>query len=187
MHRIGSAGAAIQDRWYHLIGKHDVESKRRRGLTDAVEARSTPHKSDSREQIAAETEAIAALQVQLGVQLTQTVSIPLPLGGRLELDAATSDLSVLCEVFAHQGRPRGGQIHKVARDAFKLIYARSVVDRAPPARLVLCLTDAAAAAPFLATGWMAQALKQFSVDLVVIDLSEPTRLAIAAAQVRQYR
>ncbi|WP_341578289.1 hypothetical protein [Microbacterium schleiferi] len=61
---------------------------------------------------------IAALGERLDVALTKT-SIPTGNGGRVELDGATEDLSILVEAYAHQGALRGGQHKKLATDALK--------------------------------------------------------------------
>jgi hypothetical protein len=65
----------------------------------------------------------------------------------------SEDESVLVEVFAHQGRLKGGQFHKVARDALKLItLARS----REASRLILAFGEEAAAC-VIGRSWLAEA------------------------------
>ncbi len=78
------------------------------------------HQSDSLEQRTAEPLILAGVSRMIGVELTPR-SLRLQGGARADVDGAATDDSVLVEVFAHQGRLKGAQYHKVARDALKLI------------------------------------------------------------------
>ena len=127
---------------------------------------------------------VALLANQLGVPLAPR-RLDLGDGRRIEIDAVTSDLSVLCEAWAHQGPPKPAQKNKVIADAFKLVYAARVVDGDP--RLILLLSDEAAAAPFRGRSWYAAALAEMGVEIVIVELPPETRLAIRAAQARQFR
>jgi hypothetical protein len=111
--------------------------------------------------------------------------VELPGGGRVELDAASGDLSVLCEAWAHQGAPKSAQRNKVLTDAFKLAFLARTLggDR----RLIFLLSDEAAAAPFRGASWYAEALRAFDVQLCVVELPADVRERIRAAQTRQYR
>lgn len=68
---------------------------------------SQTHPSDSLAQRDAEVVIIAALSTQLGVPLAKT-SIPTGNGGRVEIDGANADTTILVEAYAHQGALRGG-------------------------------------------------------------------------------
>jgi hypothetical protein len=124
--------------------------------------------------------------------LSDALNVPLAprridLGGgrRVELDAATADLSVLCEAWAHQGPPRPAQKNKVVTDAFKLTYVARVVGGDP--RLILLLSDELAASPFRGRSWYAGALEAFGVEVVVVELPDAIRGDVVAAQKRQFR
>ncbi len=86
------------------------------------------------------------------------------------------------EVFAHQGRLRGGQFHKVARDALKLITLKRT---RPAAQLVLAFGDPDAAACVTGTSWLAEALRAWEVAVLVAELDKEIRAGLRAAQVRQ--
>jgi hypothetical protein len=139
---------------------------------------------DSREQRDAEAVMVALLADELGVPLAPR-RIDLADGRRVEIDAATEDLSVLAEAWAHQGAPKAAQRNKVVTDAFKLAFVAHVLANTP--RLILLLSDEAAAAPFRGKSWYAGALAEFRVEIVVVELPGETRDAIRAAQNRQYR
>jgi len=47
--------------------------------------------------------------------------VPIGTDASVMVDGVNADHTVFVEVFAHQGNVKGGQFHKVARDALKLI------------------------------------------------------------------
>lgn len=144
------------------------------------------HDSDSAEQRAAEPLMLAALSDRIGVALAPC-RIRLSGGAVADLDGADVERTVLVEVWAHQGTPRGSQPKKVLTDALKLLLVADVLPRRPD-RLILCLSDPAAAAPFTtARSWAAVALRRFGIDVEVVDLPAEVRAAVEAAQDRQFR
>lgn len=92
---------------------------------------------------------------------------------------------VLVEVWAYQGQPKSAQRNKVLSDALKLQFVGDVLDG--DYRLVLCLTDAAAAAPFVGRSWFADALQHAGIDVEVVAIPDDLKASIRAAQSRQYR
>jgi hypothetical protein len=139
---------------------------------------------DSREQRDAEAVMVALLADQLGVPLAPR-RIALGDGRRVEIDGASEDLTVLCEAWAHQGAPKAAQRNKVLTDAFKLAFIGKAIDGSP--RLILLLSDDAAAAPFRGRSWYAAALAAFGVEDAVVELPSDVRERVKAAQVRQFR
>jgi hypothetical protein len=139
---------------------------------------------DSSEQREAEKVAIRILGEQLGVQLAPR-RLPLPGGGRIELDGVSDLPPTLVEVWAHQGPPKAAQKAKVMTDAMRLLLAARVLMNDP--RLVLALTDHAAAAHFTGRSWMAQALRELGIEVLVVELPDAVRQAVLRAQARQYR
>jgi hypothetical protein len=139
------------------------------------------HPSDSAAQRDAEPLILVALGIKLGVVLAPK-RLDLPGGAQCDVDGVSADEMVLVEVFAHQGPLKGGQRGKIARDALKLITLGQ--DR-PGARLIIALTDEASAKPLKAKSWLAEALATFKIEVVLVDLDEVTRAAVAGAQVRQ--
>ncbi len=95
-------------------------------------------------------------------------------------DGVATDQSVFVEVFAHVGKLKGGQKHKVSTDALKLLAIR---DSLPEARLILAFADEAAAASV--SGWKAEMLKANGIEVHTVDLNEDDRTKIEAAQARQ--
>ena len=139
---------------------------------------------DSREQRDAEAVMVALLADQLGIPLAPR-RIDLSGGARVEIDAASADLGVLCEAWAHQGAPKSAQRNKVITDVFKLAYVARTLGGEH--RLIILLSDETAAAPFRGRSWYSAALREFSVELVVVELPDEVREQLRTAQARQYR
>ena len=86
--------------------------------------------SDSSTQRDAERLILDAVARSVGVLLTPN-RLTLRNGAFVDVDGVATDESVLVEVFAHQGHLKGGQRHKIAGDALKLISIAREKD--PPA------------------------------------------------------
>ncbi len=139
--------------------------------------------SDSAEQRSAEPLILAALAAKLGVPLTPK-TLSLPGGSRVDVDGVADDHSVLVEVFAHQGPLKGGQIHKVARDALKLItVAKSLGPER--SRLILAFGDQEASAKVSGKSWLAEALVTWDVEVFVAELESGVKDGLRVAQARQ--
>jgi hypothetical protein len=141
---------------------------------------------NSAEQRAAERVMLDLLGADLDLTLNPT-RITVPSGERVEVDGADTDRTVVVECWAHQGAPKAAQRNKVLADAFKLNWIGTILDPSP--RRILCLSDPAAAAPFLPTArtWAARALHDLDIDVIVVTLPDTIRNTILEAQRRQYR
>src|SRR5580658_10449489 len=145
---------------------------------------STPHLSDSTEQRTVESFALAEVSKRLGVDLLPR-KLQLPGGSYVEIDGATEGPPpVLAEVYAHQGRLKGGQFHKLLADAFKLVAARKLSFPCGHARVLLVLTDDDAARG-LRSGWRKAALKAMEVEVLVVALPPEIATTVREAQRRQ--
>jgi hypothetical protein len=142
---------------------------------------------DSAEQRTAE-DIIRDLAAEVLAVPLEKRRIDLDDGAWAEVDGASEDRSVLCEIWARQGKPKAAQKHKVMKDAFKLTYLRSFLSHSgATARLVLVFADEDAAAAFQGRSWMASALTDAGIELMVVSPDEETRTSILEAQLRQYR
>ena len=135
------------------------------------------HKSDS----AAQREAEEAIRVALSESLDTTLAetdLTLANGSQVRIDAVDADETIFVEIFARQGRPRGGQLHKVSTDTLKLATLKR---ERPTARCMLAFADTEAAAPFQGKSWRSAAIRDWEIDIVVVEIDDEVR----AAQVRQ--
>jgi len=148
-------------------------------------ADSDSHPSGSAVQREAEQEALAAFSKQLGIEL-RCKSFALSEGASIQIDGVCEGSagvpSVLVEVFAHQGPLKAGQRHKLMSDAVKLLLAARRFDS--EASLVLLVTDEQAARD-LRTGWRAEGLRAFAIEVRVAQLPEQLRARLREAQARQ--
>lgn len=151
-------------------------------MTDSVGPKVVPA-GDSAEQRAAERVLLALLSEKLGVVLAPLKLTPPDGLWALELDGACD--TVLCEIYAHIGKLKPAQEHKVLHDAAKLRYAERLLGS--PRRKLLLFADRLAAAPFLDKRWKAQALAADGIEIVVVELPQDLREQVRLAQTRQYR
>jgi hypothetical protein len=139
---------------------------------------------DSIEQRNCEPFILSAVGLALGCELQQKRFL-LAGGGYLTVDGCNPDGSVMCEAWAHQGRPKSAQQAKVMKDAAKLFLAGTLTNAEP--RKLLVFADAAAALPFQGRSWMSEALKLMRIEVMVVDIPAEIRASVIAAQKRQFR
>ena len=144
-----------------------------------------PPPGDSREQRAAERQMLDALGRDLGGLTLEPARIVID-DVRVEVDGADAGRTVLVECWAHQGTVKPAQKNKVLSDALKLTWVASRLPVHP--RLILCMSDPVAAAPFsTAQSWTAAAFRDLEIEVRVVSLTEETRQGVQDAQTRQYR
>jgi hypothetical protein len=158
------------------------------GTGEAVVRRAPdePPPGHSIEQQAAERTMLDLLGQQLGTRL-DPARITVPGGAQVEIDGADDARTVLVECWAHLGPPRSAQRHKVLANALKLVWISRALSPVP--RLILCMADPLAAAPFLPDGrsWAAHALHDLGIGIRLVDLPASVRQELLSAQRRQYR
>lgn len=139
------------------------------------------HQSDSSEQRAAEEMIRSQVSAWLGKELA-SATLKLESGAAVQVDGAAADESAFVEIFARQGALKGGQRHKVATDALKLM---TIGRSRPNADLLIAFADEQAASYATKGTWMSEALATWGIKVLVVDLDEEVRDGIRAAQVRQ--
>ena len=141
-----------------------------------------PHDSDSQEQRAAEILILEEVGRQIGCRL-EPRRIQFYGGALVDVNGVAPDESVLVEVSAHQGSPKGGQRHKIAADLLKLVTLAR--DRHPKPRLILAFADDQAAAWAAGKSWLAASVAAWQVEIMVVKLEDDVRATIRSAQARQ--
>lgn len=140
---------------------------------------------DSLEQRLAERLMIDALSRQLGLQLGKVRQVT-PEGQRVEIDGLSTDPAVLVEAWAHQGKPKAAQKNKVLSDVVKMLWVDKTLFGGA-ARKILAVSDTLAVEHFMGKSWMAAAVRDFGIEIRVVDLPADVRMKIAAAQKKQFR
>jgi hypothetical protein len=141
---------------------------------------SNTERSDSLAQREVEPLILAGVEREIGRALVPT-SLQLPNGSRVDVDGVDEDQSVFVEIFAKQGKLRGAQFHKVARDALKLI----TITKGKDATRIIAFGDSEAAACVTGKSWLAEALESWDIAVLVVDLDDDVRTGLRAAQARQ--
>jgi hypothetical protein len=140
------------------------------------------HQSDSGEQREAECYMLSALSERVGFPLQPEVVFLEP-GVHVALDGFNAQHRVLCEIFAHIGRTRGAQNHKIARDILKL----EAVEKALGGewRKILCFADDQARQALTNNSWLAAVARKLRIEPLIVPLSESLQARVAGAQRRQ--
>lgn len=140
--------------------------------------------SDSAEQREAEDWLIARLEAELHVSL-QRHGAPSSAVTGVELDGfVLSEPPILCEAWAHVGRPKPAQKNKVLADALKLVW----VEREcfpDGADKYLLFGDQTAARHFTDRAWASRALAALRIVVRVYEFDEDRRRRLLEAQHRQ--
>ena len=144
---------------------------------------STPRQqqSDSAEQLMAEPLILAGVGRELNVVL-KPATLRLDGGARVDVDGVDEDETTFVEIFARQGRLKGAQFHKVARDALKLI---TITRSRENATLAIGFGSPEAAASVTGKSWLAESLRTWRIQVIVVELEEAVRDALLVAQARQ--
>lgn len=112
---------------------------------------------DSSEQREAEIWLVEQLAAKLGIKLEKRRK-PLNGGSWVELDGLSEAPLVLCEAWAHIGKPKTAQKWKIMMDAFKLLFVNSLYSKV--GKRILIFSDQKAASHFQGKSWMAQCLRR---------------------------
>lgn len=124
---------------------------------------------------------LAVAAQQIGAVLAPA-RVELRGGSRVEVDGTDNDHTVFAEVYARQGVLKGGQVKKVAQDILKLaMLSRNW----PDARLVLVFASPEAARTVTGKGWLAEAVTDFGIEVLVADIEPSLREGLQDAQRRQ--
>ena len=139
------------------------------------------HQSDSSVQLDAQAVISRKLEERVGKRIRET-TVALGGGAQVRVDGVDPEETVFVEIFAHQGALKGGQKHKVATDALKLI---TIGRTRPDAELILAFADEDAAAFATKGSWMSEALAAWGVTVYLVDIDSAVRDGIKDAQLRQ--
>lgn len=143
--------------------------------------RNGKHKSDSKEQRVAESLILRALESQIGANFQADAKLELEVG--VEPDAIDPEKRIVAEVYAHIGPVKGPQLHKIKGDILKLALIGQKLG--PEWRKLLAFGCEKAALYARGKSWVAEAAREFNVEIVVVPISDETRRSLLDAQTRQ--
>lgn len=140
------------------------------------------HPSDSSEQQSVEKAVLDEINRQFEwglapkrLKLSKTVHV--------QLDGLDENNKVLCEIYAHIGKPKGSQPDKVASDLLKMKLVEQT--KGGSWKKNLCFVDDETAKHFQGKSWLAECIKQMEVKIHVVTLPEEVMRNLLAVQSRQ--
>ena len=141
------------------------------------------HPSRSDEQRQAGAALVEALATYLGIPLQDKL---LELDGcSAQVDGYSEEPPVLCEAWAHVGKPKGSQPDKVMSDALKLLFCEGRLQR--KFRKILLFSDESAQQYFTGGSWMAECLRAHEIETITLQLPSGLKAEVENAQRRQRR
>ena len=147
---------------------------------------SSHHPSDSSEQRRAEFKILKKVRKALKLQAPLTPE-KMQLGGtKVQVDGVSRSkgkVKALVEVYAHQGRMKGSQPHKLMADAIKLSALR--LRETPRPRAILAVSHEVK--DQLEQSWRWEALAAHHVEVQPVNLSAADVRKLETTQGEQYR
>ncbi len=143
-----------------------------------------PPSGDSLEQREAEEYMRDQLSLRLGRPLHKA-RFRFDNGASVEVDGVLDDPFTLVEIWAHVGPPKSAQRQKVSHDILKLMLVERRAGR--PAKKLIVMADPVTEAHFRGRRWIAEAMREFGITLLVVEVPTDMRARLLAAQRRQYR
>lgn len=144
------------------------------------------HPSVSTEQQAIEPQMRDAIAEKLGVRWTDAPSTLQAIRLDAYASAGPDGRPVLVEVFAHVGKRKAGQNHKIARDMTKLLFAEHLLG-GPGTCTKLLVLAAVGDDRHPLTGWPKDFAEAFTIDTKFVELDPVEADALKQAQERQRR
>ena len=139
------------------------------------------HKSDSSEQQTAEDYMLMSLQDKLGIKFVHDATLPFSLS--VKPDAIDPVNKVIVEAYARIGAAKGAQQHKIKGDILKL----ALIERKLGVgwRKIMCFASDEAAKFVQGKSWVAEAAKEFGVEIHIVHLPDEQKNKVISAQKRQ--
>jgi len=139
------------------------------------------HLSDSSEQQTAEAYMLKSLEQVLGLHFDPGAVLPIDVG--VKPDAIDPINKVVVEVYARVGEVKGGQLQKIKGDILKLALIGENLGKGW--RKILCFASDEAAKYIQGESWVAEAAREFEVEVHVMPLTSEQESKVIAAQRRQ--
>jgi len=140
------------------------------------------HASDSSEQGVAESYMLTALSRLLMLRLDPKSGNG-SIQATLRPDGVDLKNRVIIEAYAHIGNLHGAQTHKVRADLLKLLLLERKFGGTW--RKILCFADDSVAKTTRGNSWLAEAIREFNIEVHVIELPAEIAERVLHAQHRQ--
>lgn len=139
-------------------------------------------KSNSIEQQMAEQIIFKKVQYWLNKDMKENAKI---LVGKtyMQPDFYSKEDGIIGEIFAHIGKPKKGQDNKIANDILKMLLLEKIEKRTYRKIIVVC--DEQEMKKITGTSVLAECIRQFDIEVKMIDIETDLRTMLIAAQKRQ--
>lgn len=138
-------------------------------------------KSNSIEQEKAEQIIFEDVKKSLGVELKGNAEISVG-STHIQPDFYSEDDRIIGEIFAHIGKPKAGQDRKVAKDILKMLLFEKIEVNYKK-MIVVC--DEEELKKLKGESMLAECIRQFDIEVKMINIESDLRDALIAAQERQ--
>ncbi|WP_417746716.1 hypothetical protein [Rosistilla oblonga] len=128
-----------------------------------------------------EKAVLAALETQLSIRFDEGYVTEVNVGVRP--DAVNLKEMIVVEVYARIGRVKGAQLHKIKGDILKLALVGNRLGA--KWRKILCFASEEAVSYASGKSWVAEAAREFGVEIIVVAIPKEIEASIVAAQNRQ--
>ncbi|MGX8705531.1 MAG: hypothetical protein ACSW8J_03035 [bacterium] len=143
------------------------------------------HKSSSVEQMRAEEEIFEHLSNSTGISDLEN-NHDLPLGDDgifIRPDIYSKSERIIGEIHAHIGRLKSSQLHKIAADLLKMLLYDKTSGITHHKWIIVC--SKAEEKQLQGGSYLAEAIRQFDVEIIRVDIKAETCQALKDAQERQ--
>lgn len=139
-------------------------------------------KSNSIEQQMAKKIIFEKVQCWLNKNLKENAKI---LVGKtyMQPDFYSKEDGIVGEIFAHIGKPKKGQDNKIANDILKMLLLEKLEKRTYRKIIVVC--DEQEMKKITGTSILAECIRQFDIEVKIIDIDTDLRTVLLDAQKRQ--
>lgn len=140
-------------------------------------------KSKSLEQQNAETYISILSEELIGCPLERNAKVYLANGVHIEPDLYSESNRVVCEIYAHIGKLKTGQQHKISQDILKMLLLEQC--KGVSFRKVMIVLDDEVEKYLNGKSFIAESIRQFDIELKRVNLPIEIQENIVNAQARQ--
>lgn len=142
-------------------------------------------KSSSIEQMQAEDIIFALTENILGAKLEKNKKIYLADNAftYIQPDFYSEERLIIGEIFAHIGKPKKAQDNKIANDILKMLLLEKITGQQYRKIIVVC--DAAEKKKLEGLSALAESIRQFGIEILMVDIDADLRTRLLEAQDRQ--
>ena len=140
-------------------------------------------KSNSLEQQNAEAYVSMLAEELIGCTLERNTKVYLADGVHIEPDLYSESNRVICEIYAHIGKLKIGQQHKISQDILKKLLLEK--SKGVPFRKIMIVLDDEVEKYLNGKSFIAESIRQFAIELKRVNVPAEIQENIVNAQARQ--